>query len=142
MSRDRYGRPLRSPFDPSQVVPEIPERDHIEGLQAWQEALAYLEQDLPFHAHEVFEQRWRCAPAEERGTWRALAQWGAARTHLARGNAIGAQRVAERAAHTLARASVIPDYVDPAHVEQDCARLAKGAGTSRDSATQADPLGG
>ena len=142
MSRDRYGRPLRSPFDPSQVVPDVPERDQIDGLQAWREALGYLEQDLPFHAHEVFEQRWRCAPPDERDLWRALAQWGAARTHLARGNAIGAQRVAERAAHTLAQASVIPAYVDVAWVQRDCTRLAKGTGTGRDSTTQTDSLGG
>jgi hypothetical protein len=57
----------------------------------------YLDQGLPFHAHEVLEQRWRCCPEDERGAWRALAQWAAAHTHQARGNQVGARRVAERA---------------------------------------------
>ena len=57
----------------------------------------YLDRNLPFHVHEVFEQRWRCAPESERSTWQALAQWGAALTHHARGNAIGQHRIAGRA---------------------------------------------
>ncbi len=63
---------------------------------------------MPFHAHEVFEQRWRTCPADERAAWRAAAQWGAAETHAARGNAVGAARLAERALETLASARVDP----------------------------------
>ncbi len=47
--------------------------------------------------HEVFEQRWRCCPEQERALWQALAQWGAAITHAARGNARGANQVGSRA---------------------------------------------
>jgi hypothetical protein len=95
--RDRYGRPLKSGEDPVLAVPGVPVRDSISGPAAWTEALNYLDEDKPFHAHEVFEQRWRCCPPEERALWQALAQWGAALTHVARGNPVGAQRVASRA---------------------------------------------
>jgi len=123
MSRDRYGRPLRMPYDPADAVPEVPERVEISGQAAWDEAMAYLTDDLPFHTHEVFEQRWRCCPEDERALWRGLAQWGAARTHLARGNLLGAQRVAQRALHTIASASTPPNYVDLVLVNEDCVRL-------------------
>lgn len=123
MSRDRYGRPLREPFDPETIFDEIPERDYVNGDDAWIEAIKYFDQDLPFHAHEVFEQRWRCAPDDERALWKGLAQWGAARTHLARGNTIGAQRVAERALHTLLPYADVPNYIDLATVRSDCVSL-------------------
>lgn len=126
MSRDRYGRPLRPPFDPDQVFPEVPQREVVSGLDAWAEAIAYLDDDLPFHAHEVFEQRWRCAPEVERACWRGLAQWGAARTHQARGNVVGAQRVAGRAADTLAHAEEVPSYVDLERALRECSLLADG----------------
>jgi predicted metal-dependent hydrolase len=124
MSRDRYGRPLREPFDPALVVAEVPERSFIEGLDAWQEAMDYLTRDLPFHAHEVFEQRWRCAPADERLLWRGLAQWGAACTHAARGNVVGAKRLAERALQSVDQSMVVPEYVDLAFMRQHCSELA------------------
>lgn len=121
--RDRYGRPLPLDCDPALIVPAVPERDAITGEQAWTEALDYLSQDLPFHAHEVFEQRWRCAPEPERACWQALAQWGAALTHRARGNTRGAHRIAERALHGLQQASVIPPLVDVQRVRESCANL-------------------
>jgi len=99
--RDRYGRPLPPDADPADIVPSVPERTFITGSDAWAEAQEYLHQDLPFHAHEVFEQRWRCCPADERDVWQALAQWGAALTHAARGNPSGASTVAARAQRTL-----------------------------------------
>ncbi len=122
-ARDRYGRPLPHDGDPSRVVPGVPERDAITGEQAWTEALDYLSRDLPFHAHEVFEQRWRCAPESERACWKALAQWGAALTHHARGNTLGAQRVAERALHGVQQATVVPGIVDVQRVSESCADL-------------------
>ena len=105
-SRDRLGRPV-APGSPD-AVPGIPERDHIDATTAWGEALAQLDADRPFHAHEVLEQRWRCCPPEERTLWRGLAQWGAALTHRARGNAVGASAVAARARGTLTGAAAVP----------------------------------
>lgn len=60
-------------------------------------ALTLVDDGLPFHAHEVCEDRWRACAPDDRGLWRALAQWGAAQTHAARGNPEGARRLAERA---------------------------------------------
>lgn len=113
--RDRLGRPLRRGDDPALAFPGVPERSVIDGHDAWFEALGYLERDLPFHAHETLEQRWRCAPREERLAWQALAQWGAALTHAARGNAAGAAGVAARALANLDRAREdggIPAVID------------------------------
>ena len=56
---------------------------------------------LPFHAHEVFEERWRQCAGEQRCAWRSLAQWAAALTHAARGNTTGARSMAQRAAESL-----------------------------------------
>jgi predicted metal-dependent hydrolase len=55
----------------------------------------------PFSAHEVLEARWKAGPAEERDLWQGLAQVCVAATHAARGNAVGAERLAERAADRL-----------------------------------------
>jgi hypothetical protein len=104
--RDRLGRPA-TPGSPD-VVPGVPEREQVDTDTAWHEALAYLDCGLPFHAHEVLEQRWRCCPAEERQLWRGLAQWGAALTHRARGNAVGAGSVAARARRTLDLVAAVP----------------------------------
>ncbi len=123
--RDRYGRPLPIDADAQFIVPGVPERAFISSDQAWAEASDYLAQDMPFHAHEVFEQRWRCAPDEERACWKALAQWGAALTHVARGNHRGAQRVATRALAGLQGAQIIPDVVDVVTVAESCRALQK-----------------
>lgn len=97
--RDRLGRPL--PRDDPAGFPGVTPRAEISSGEAITEARDYLARGLPFHAHEVLEMRWRCCPAEERDLWRALAQAGAAATHAARGNPIGAQRLLERARATL-----------------------------------------
>lgn len=120
--RDRYGRPLAHGADPGTAYPGVPDRTFISGPQAWMEALAYLEHDLPFHAHEVFEQRWRCAPKNERPLWKALAQWGAALTHEARGNSIGARRIAERALSNLDSATILKS-IDAGVVTESLSRL-------------------
>ncbi len=64
-------------------------------------AESYLRDGLPFHAHEVFEARWRCCPVDERPLWRALAQLAAGLTHHARGNNIGADALLRRAIEGL-----------------------------------------
>ena len=101
-ARDRLGRPLRGVSIATSSFPQVPEREFISSEQAWSEITDYLEQDLPFHVHEVAEQRWRCAPRADAQLWRACAQMGAALTHQARGNHVGASRLSERARITLA----------------------------------------
>lgn len=91
--RDALGRPL--PWD-AIGEPMVPERSQISTHTAVTEALDYLTSGRPFHAHEVLEQRWRCAPDDEQQWWRALAQAAAGVTQAARGNAVGAQRLAAR----------------------------------------------
>lgn len=92
--RDELGRPL--PWEDT-GFPGVPPRDDISAEEATAHALDYLQRGLPFHAHEVLEQRWRCCPEVERALWRALAQAAAGVTHAARGNAEGARRLHARA---------------------------------------------
>lgn len=65
------------------------------------EALAYarslVAQGRAFGAHEVLEARWKACPPGERAFWQGLAQLCVALTHHARGNAVGARRLLERA---------------------------------------------
>lgn len=98
--RDGLGRPL--PWD-AEGFPGVTPRDEIDGATAAAEARQYLDQGLPFHAHEVLEQRWRCCPERERVLWQGLAQLAAGATHAARGNDVGAARLDERGRATLAR---------------------------------------
>lgn len=98
-ARDRLGRPL--PAGHPDAFPPPPERTSVTAAAALREADGYLADGLPFHAHEVLEARWRCAPTAERPLWRALAQWAAAVTHAARGNPTGAHRLAARAGAAL-----------------------------------------
>lgn len=96
--RDRLGRPL--PWD-SAGFPGVDHRTDISEQQAIAEARAYLDQGLPFHAHEVLEMRWRCCPAGERSLWKGLAQAAAGVTHAARGNDEGHRRLSERSRVTI-----------------------------------------
>lgn len=122
--RDRLGRPLDS--DDSRAFPSVPDRTEISALDAWLEAMNYLEQGLPFHAHEVFEQRWKSCPEGEREAWQALAQWGAALTQQSRGNATGQRRIAARARDRLLEAQkrdAVPDVINVEYVLQELAQL-------------------
>ena len=119
--RDRYGRPLRGHFEPA--FPGIPERALISSPEAWSQALEYLQRDLPFHAHETFEQRWRCCPEQEQGCWQALAQWCAALTQLARGNPAGARANAGKALANLESAAQVPTPIDVMLVRESLTEL-------------------
>jgi hypothetical protein len=125
--RDALGRPLGPTADPSLAVPAVPLLEPLSDDDAWALAMAYLAANRPFHAHEVFEMRWRQAPAAERAAWRALAQWGAALTHAARGNAVGARRLAERALETLDLADHRPACIDVVLVTSSCQEIAYGS---------------
>ncbi|CAB4908499.1 MAG: DUF309 domain-containing protein [Actinobacteria bacterium] len=109
-SRDRYGRPLRGVLDAA--FPGVPARRQISSAEAWSQASDYLATDLPFHAHEVFEQRWRCCPENERNAWQALAQWAAALTHVARGGSEGSKSLALRAKENLESCSYVPPEIN------------------------------
>jgi predicted metal-dependent hydrolase len=121
--RDSLGRPLRRGADPSLAAEPVADVSALADAQVWALAADYLQRGLPFHAHEVFEARWRSAGDADRVSWRALAQWGAALTHEARGNVEGSRRLAERALETLDKAGSTPDGVDIARVRESCARL-------------------
>lgn len=123
--RDRLGRPLPAGADDSVVVAGVPNRSELSDEDAWTEAMSYLDAGMPFHAHEVFELRWRLAPGNDRDAWQALAQWGAALTHEARGNQVGAVRVALRAKATLDSAAHVPACIDITLVRDSCTRLAR-----------------
>ena len=104
--RDRLGRPVDA--GSPEAVPGISERTEIEAATAWGEATNYLERELPFHAHETFEMRWRCCPETERALWRALARWAAAITHRERGNTAGASSIARETLSDLAQVDPEP----------------------------------
>ena len=91
--RDRLGRPL--PYGSVGVEPvseePLPPGPTIET------ARALLAEGRPFSAHEVFEARWKDAPAAERDLWQGLAQLCVGSTHRERGNTIGARRLWGRA---------------------------------------------
>ena len=105
------------------MAPTVPSIADLDDPSVWRLALDLLDRGLPFHAHEVFEERWRTAPAADRQAWRALAQWGAALTHDARGNDIGAARLAQRAMETLDSATAIPACIDAPAVRASCRAL-------------------
>jgi len=122
--RDRLGRPL-DVGDPN-AFPTVPDRAQISAVDAWNEAMDYLQQGLPFHAHEVFEQRWKSCPESERDAWQALAQWGAALTQRARGNETGQRRIASRARDRLIDAQMrnsVPAVINVEQVLQELAQL-------------------
>ena len=124
--RDALGRPLPWDVDPALVAPPVPGIDGLTDGDVWQLSVGFLERGMPFHAHEVFEQRWRTCPAEHRAAWRAAAQWGAAETHAARGNGVGAARLAARAMETLGSAGSVPEGFDTQLLTGACAALANG----------------
>lgn len=103
--RDRLGRPLPPDAPSDQRGPDVPSIDGLSDPQVWTLAWDSYLQGLPFHAHEICEQRWRTCAEQDRLMWKALAQWGAAEVHHARGNDEGARRLAQRALEGLATGS-------------------------------------
>lgn len=91
-------------------VERQPEGVRRSARQTLAEAQRLLGDAMPFHAHEVLEDRWKTAPADERPLWRALAQLAVGLTHAARGNSRGAAALLERAAEGLAPYEVRPPY--------------------------------
>lgn len=95
--RDALGRPL--PYDAVGVEPVS--EDPLPPLETLAAARELLDVRRPFSAHEVLEARWKDCPEAERPLWQGLAQLCVGLTHQARGNAVGASRLVERAAGRL-----------------------------------------
>jgi hypothetical protein len=95
--RDALGRPL--PYGAAGVEPSSEEPLPPEKTLAYARSL--LDEGRPFAAHEALEVRWKSCPNEERALWQGLAQLCVGLTHQARGNAVGASRLVERAADRL-----------------------------------------
>ena len=105
--RDGLGRPLPYGAEGVERQPEGVPRTPGESLT---EAQRLLDEGLPFHAHEVFEDAWKAADSPERELWRGLAQLAVGLTHAARGNTSGAASLLARGA-----ANIEPFRSEPPH---------------------------
>ncbi|WP_242614029.1 DUF309 domain-containing protein [Actinomadura roseirufa] len=88
----------------------MPEDLAMEPLEALDEAQRLLDEDRPFHAHEVLEAVWKASAQEERELWRGLAQVAVGITHLRRGNIKGAQALLTRASERLEPYQTTPPH--------------------------------
>lgn len=97
--RDRLGRPLPygSPDSGRQTEGEI--RSPEQTLEL---AQGLLDADLPFQAHEVFEDAWKLSTGSDRALWKGLAQLAVGSTHLARGNRRGGEALLRRGSAAIA----------------------------------------
>ena len=95
--RDALGRPL--PYGDAGVEP-VPE-EALPPAGTLETARELVREGRPFAAHEVLEARWKAGPDDERDLWQGLAQLCVGLTHAARGNAVGADRLLDRAAGRL-----------------------------------------
>jgi uncharacterized protein len=122
--RDALGRPL--PYGEPGVEPidETP----LPPAETLAFARRLLDEGRPFQAHEALEVRWKSCPDEERELWQGLAQLCVGLTHHARGNAVGAARLVERAAGRLASYEVTgaPTYGLDLDALVACARSSVG----------------
>ncbi|GLX96334.1 DUF309 domain-containing protein [Herbidospora sp. NBRC 101105] len=97
--RDAFGRPL--PHG-AEGVARVPDDYAPTARQAVEDGVEMLRLGRPFHAHEIFEGRWKSCPPEERELWQGLAQICVGLTHLQRGNTRGAETLLDRGAGRLA----------------------------------------
>jgi hypothetical protein len=71
-----------------------------------------LDEDRPFHAHEVLEGAWKAAPAAERELWKGMAQLAVGLTHIRRGNDKGAVSLLSRAVERISESPQPPHGID------------------------------
>ncbi|MFG2194349.1 DUF309 domain-containing protein [Streptomyces sp. NPDC048639] len=138
--RDGLGRPLPYGEDGVERQPEGVVRTPGETLA---EAQELLDDGMPFHAHEVFEDAWKSASEPgERALWKGLAQLAVGVTHAARGNARGAESLLRRAGDAIAPYGSVRPYGIDADGLADWARGAADAiagGASTNAATLNPP---
>lgn len=128
--RDALGRPLPYGAPGEERAPEGVVRPPDRALA---EAQELLDAGRPFHAHEVLEDAWKSAPADERQLWRGLAQLAVGLTHAMRGNGRGAAALLERGAGNLdGFASAPPHGVDVGGLTGWARTVAAGVEDGRD----------
>jgi uncharacterized protein len=114
--RDALGRPLPRGAAGDERIPDdlvLPPADALRLAQQ------LLDEDRPFHAHEVLEASWKTAPPAERDLWQGLAQIAVGLTHARRGNAHGAAALLRRGAERVASyAGSAPHGIDAATIGQ------------------------
>jgi predicted metal-dependent hydrolase len=88
----------------------VPDDIALPPARALVEAQRLLDEDLPFHAHEVLEGTWKAAPDDERDLWQGLAQLAVGLTHVERGNPTGAVTLLRRGVARIERYSDHPPY--------------------------------
>ncbi len=93
--RDGLGRPLPYGEEGVERQPEGVERTPDETVR---EGQRLLDEGMPFHAHEVFEDAWKTGSADEVELWKGLAQLAVGITHAARGNLVGSATLLRRGA--------------------------------------------
>lgn len=91
-------------------MPRIPDDVMLPPLPALAEAQRLLDEDMPFHAHEILEGTWKSCAESERDLWQGLAQLAVGFTHLLRGNRKGALTLLERARNRLNGYRTDPPY--------------------------------
>lgn len=131
--RDRLGRPLAYGSEGTPPVPEGVVRTPAQSLAAAQDL---LDTGFPFAAHEVLEDAWKAAPADERELWRGLAQLAVGLTHAERGNRRGAAALLRRGASSIAPYREHPPHGVPVAelsgwAEQAAAAVAEGGRPDR-----------
>lgn len=86
----------------------LPEDLRLGQDEAVRAAQRLIDEGRPFHAHEVLEAAWKAAPADQRATWKGLAQIAVGLTHARRGNAKGAVALLGRGAAALPPSPDLP----------------------------------
>lgn len=96
--RDAFGRPLSRG---AAGVERVDESLVLSPTESIEHAQRFLNDDKPFHAHEVLEAAWKSAPEGERDLWQGLAQIAVGLTHRQRQNRKGAVALLRRGTDRL-----------------------------------------
>ncbi len=105
--RDEFGRPLPRG---ATGVERVDETLVLTPAGSIDEAQRLLDQQRPFHAHEVLEAAWKAAPDDERDLWQGLAQIAVGLTHRQRHNGRGAVALLRRGTDRLTPYAARPPH--------------------------------
>lgn len=105
--RDAFGRPLPRG---AAGVERVDESLVLSPNESIDYAQRLLDEDKPFHAHEVLEAAWKSAPDGERDLWQGLAQIAVGLTHRQRENRTGAVALLRRGIDRLQPYALAPPH--------------------------------